>query len=194
MHTSDIEYLNDYLLTAYQDTYEKYDEKQAVGALLAYLLKHDISFFSGKKNRDILSNYSHNDIGYLIIEFVIKKIGIDKEVVDLIGHYDIDNCKNYKEASNIVTNLLIRYDRDKNKIVFGDIMNIIKLILVHDKIFSHLVNRYVLEVFIDKKDFISPNIIFAIKYMDETRTTKKAELNGQKIINYIKNEYNEQNI
>ena len=190
MNHSDIEYLNDYLSSAYEETLEKYTQKQAVGALLAYLLKNDVSFFSGEKNRQKLSGYTRNDIGLLLIEFVIKKIGHDEEIVNLIGHPDIDAAHRYKDAQEIVTNLLIRFDKNSNKIIFGDILNIIRAILVHDTVLSYLVNQYVLDLFIKKKEINDSVMAFTIKYHNENGEEIISQLNGQKIINYIRNEYN----
>lgn len=185
-----VENLLDDLELSYNDTKNKYGEKQATGAILVYLVKHDESFISGKVNRDTLKKYTNNDIGYLLIEHLIKKIGYEKDVVELGKHPDVDICNSYEEAKNIVVNLLIRYDNTNNKIAFGDILNIIKTMQIHENIKNYLVNKLVLDVFVNHLEFNNGSIPFTIKYINEENIEKETELNGQKIINYVINEYN----
>ena len=68
--------------------------------------------------------------------------------------------------------------------------NIIKTIQIHENIKNYLVNSLVLDAFVNKIKMDNANIPFGIKYTNEHDEEKVTELNGLKIINYIKNEYN----
>lgn len=179
----------DDLRLAYQETYNKYGKKQAVGSVLAFLIKNDVSFFTNKSNRDKMGTYTKNDIGYILIEHLIRKISYENDLVTLGINPNVDICDNYNDAKNIVINLLIRFE--SNKISFGDVMNIIKIIQVHESIFNHLANQFVLDNFVREINFdIDINMPFKISYVDAFGQEKTNTLNGNKIINYVKNEYN----
>lgn len=185
-----VDYLLDDIEKSFKDTFDKYGERQATGAILAYLVKHDSSFISGSTNRDKLNKYTNSDIGYLLIEHLIKKIGYQKDIVELGKNPDVDICNCYEDAKTIVINLLIRYDNTNNKIAFGDVMNIIKTMQIHEDIKNYLVNQLVLDTFINKIEVSLGSIPFTIKYLNKEKEVKETELNGQKIINFVKNEYN----
>ena len=144
---SNIDNLMEDLETAYLDTIEAHGERQAIGSVLAYLVKHDVSFISKKLNRDMLLTYSNNDISFILVEHLIIKVGHEKDVIELGKHPDVDICTSYEEAKNIIANYLIRYDKNTNKIAFGDVINIIKTIQIHENIKNYLVNSLVLDTF-----------------------------------------------
>lgn len=185
----DIQLFFEHIKTAYNDTLEKYDQRQALGALISYLLKRNVTFFTKQTNRSNLIKYTEEEICYALIEHVIKRVGHFKLLTRINDLPDVDECKSYKEASRIVVKLLIQYSQAKNRITFGDINNVIKTILLHDQLRIYLSNQLISDLFIKNIDFEDEIIPFQIVYMTMDAEEKKSDLDGNKILDFIRKDF-----
>lgn len=79
------------LFNAYQDTYMKYGEKQANGALLSLIENHEIKYFSGDANRKNLDGYVNFGDIYAMLEYILMHETEYKQIVPLEGLLDIYN-------------------------------------------------------------------------------------------------------
>lgn len=185
----DVQLFFTHIKEAYNDTVDKYDQRQALGALISYLLKRNVSFFTNQSNRANLIKYTEEEICYALIEHVIKRVGHFKLLTRINDLPDVDECKSYKEASRIVVKLLIQYSQAKNKITFGDVNNVIKTIMLHDQLRVYLSNQLISDFFIKELDFDSEYIPFQIVYMTLDGEEKKNDLDGNKILEFIQKDF-----
>ncbi len=177
------------ITTAYYDTKEKYDQKQALGGMISYFSKRNVSFITKQQNRDNLIKYTEKEICYALIEHVVRRIGHFKITTRIDDLPDVDECKSYKEASRIVAKLLIQYSQAKNKITFGDVNNIIKTIMLHESLRVHLSNQLISDLFVKELEFDDEYIPFQIVYMTLDGEEKKADLDGNKILEFIRRDF-----
>lgn len=175
--------------TAFYDTRDKYDQRQALGGMISYFLKRNVSFISKLTNREKLIKYTEEEICYSLIEHVIKRVGHFKLITRISDLPDVDECKSYKEASRIIVKLLIQYSQAKNKISFGDVNNIIKTIMLHEQLRVYLSNQLISDLFVKEIDFDEENLPFQIVYMTLDGEEKKADLDGYKILEYIRKDF-----
>ncbi len=186
---ADINLFFQQIKTAYYDTLEKYDQRQALGALISYLLKHNVTFFTKQTNRKNLINYTEEEICYALIEHVIKRVGHFKLLTRISDLPDVDECGSYKEASRIIVKLLIQYSQAKNRITFGDVNNVIKTIMLHDQLRVYLSNQLISDLFIKEIDFDEEFIPFQIVYITIDGEEKKNDLDGNKILDFIRKDF-----
>lgn len=177
------------ITTAYYDTKEKYDQKQALGGMISYFSKRNVSFITKQHNRDNLIKYTEKEICYALIEHVVRRIGHFKITTRIDDLPDVDECKSYKEASRIVAKLLIQYSQAKNKITFGDVNNIIKTIMLHESLRVHLSNQLISDLFVKELEFDDEYIPFQIVYMTLDGEEKTADLDGNKILEFIRRDF-----
>lgn len=177
------------LKTTYYDTLAKYDQRQALGALISYLLKHNVTFFTKQQNRKNLINYTEEEICYALIEHVIKRVGHFKLLTRINDLPDVDECNSYKEASRIVVKLLIQYSQAKNRITFGDVNNVIKTIMLHDQLRVYLSNQLISDLFIKEINFDDEFIPFQIVYVTIDGEEKNNDLDGNKILDFIRKDF-----
>ncbi len=174
---------------AYYDTVDKYDQRQALGALISYLLKRNVSFFTKQSNRSNLIKYTEEEICFALIEHVVKRVGHFKLLIRINDLPDVDECKSYKEASRIIVKLLIQFSQAKNKITFGDVNNVIKTIMLHDQLRVYLSNQLISDLFIKELVFDDDYIPFQIVYVTIDGEEKKNDLDGNKILEFIRKDF-----
>lgn len=174
---------------AFYDTKDKYDQRQALGGLISYFIKRNVSFITGLSNRENLLKYTEKEMCYILIEHVIKRNGHFKTITTIDDLPDVDECKSHKEASKIIIKLLIQYSQSKNKITFGDVNNIIKTIMLHDDLRIQLTNQFISDHFIKELVFGEESMPFQIKYLTIDGEEKTADLDGYKIIEFIRKDF-----
>lgn len=185
----DVEKFLNQVKKAFNDTKNKYDQRQALGGIISFFIKRNVSFISGLSNRDTLLNYSEEQICYVLVEHVIRRIGHFKSTTIIDDLPDVDECKSHNDATKIIIKLLIQYSKGKNKIAFGDVNNIIKTIMLHDQLRIHLSNLLISDYFVKELDFDDEFIPFHIKYSTIDGEEKNADLDGNKIIEFIRKDF-----
>ncbi len=175
--------------TAFNDTKEKYDQRQALGGIISYFLKRNVSFITKISNRENLIKYTEEEICYALVEHVIKRAGYYKTLTRISDLPDVDECKSHKEASRIIIKLLIQYSQAKNRITFGDINNVVKTIMLHDNLRKYLSNQLISDLFIKEIELDEEYMPFQIVYMTLDAEEKKADLDGNKILEFIRKDF-----